>query len=128
MQAEGTRDIRHGNELDYMNESARVPAALAGKRSDHGQVTLLIGLSQLIVTTDFSIVGVALPSIGKELAVPADLALLGGGGDKPRARGLPDTQWTRIRHVRAAALHRVGRRAVCRSVPVLRARARASAG
>jgi len=40
---------------------------------EHGQVTLLIGLSQLIVTTDFSIVGVALPSIGRELAVAADL-------------------------------------------------------
>ena len=40
---------------------------------EHGQVTLLIGVSQLIVTTDFSIVGVALPSIGRELAVAADL-------------------------------------------------------
>src|SRR5258705_12683678 len=40
---------------------------------EHGQVTLLIGLSQLIVTTDFSIVGVALPSIGRELSVASHL-------------------------------------------------------
>jgi len=68
-----SRDIRCGEDLNYMNESARVPAALPVKRSEHWQVTMLIGLSQLIVTTDFSIVGVALPSIGRDLAVAADL-------------------------------------------------------
>jgi MFS family permease len=73
VETEGARDIRYGEELKYMNESARVPAALPVKRSEHWHVTLLIGLSQLIVTTDFSIVGVALPSIGRDLAVAADL-------------------------------------------------------
>ena len=73
METAGARDIRYGEEFKYMNDSARAPAALPRKRSEHWQVTLLIGLSQLIVTTDFSIVGVALPSIGRELAVAADL-------------------------------------------------------
>jgi len=38
-------------------------------------VILLVGLTQLIVTTDFSIVAVALPSIGRQLHIrPASLS------------------------------------------------------
>lgn len=39
----------------------------------YGAITLLMGLSQLILTTDFSIVSVALPSIGHDLKVPPPL-------------------------------------------------------
>lgn len=38
-----------------------------------GAITFLMGLSQLILTTDFSIVSVALPSIGHDLKVPPPL-------------------------------------------------------
>lgn len=37
---------------------------------DHRLVILLVGLTQLIVTTDFSIIAVALPSIGRGLHIP----------------------------------------------------------
>ena len=37
---------------------------------DYRLVILLVGLTQLIVTTDFSIVSVALPSIGRRLHIP----------------------------------------------------------
>jgi MFS transporter, DHA2 family, methylenomycin A resistance protein len=60
---------------------------MARDGADYRLVILLIGLTQLIVTIDFSIVSLALPSIGKQLAVsPAALswvisagALAGGG-------------------------------------------------
>jgi DHA2 family methylenomycin A resistance protein-like MFS transporter len=57
------------------------------KGPDYRLVIFLVGLTQLIVTTDFSIVAVALPSIGRQLRVPPSLlswvisaaALTGGG-------------------------------------------------
>ena len=60
---------------------------MAAERSDVGLVIFLVGLTQLIVTTDFSIVSVALPSIGAHLHIPpaslswviSAAALTGGG-------------------------------------------------
>lgn len=60
---------------------------MAGSRPDWRLVVFLVGLTQLVITTDFSIVAVALPSIGRQLALqPAALswvlsaaALTGGG-------------------------------------------------
>src|SRR5438874_5894843 len=57
------------------------------KGPDYRLVIFLVGLTQLIVTTDFSIVAVALPSIGRQLQIPPALlswvisaaALTGGG-------------------------------------------------
>jgi MFS family permease len=54
---------------------------------DYRLVIFLVGLTQLIVTTDFSIVAVALPSIGRQLQIPpaslswviSAAALTGGG-------------------------------------------------
>lgn len=49
--------------------------AIAGDTSParYGAITFLMGLSQLILTTDFSIISVALPSIGHDLKVPPPL-------------------------------------------------------
>ena len=60
---------------------------MARDRADYRLVILLIGLTQLIGTIDFSIVSMALPSIGRQLQIPpASLswvisagALAGGG-------------------------------------------------
>ena len=54
---------------------------------DYRLVIFLVGLTQLIITTDFSIVAVALPSIGRQLHIPpaslswviSAAALTGGG-------------------------------------------------
>ena len=60
---------------------------MSGDRPDYRLVVFLVGLTQLIITTDFSIVAVALPSIGARLHVPPtslswviSAAALSGGG------------------------------------------------
>ncbi len=60
---------------------------MAREGHDYRLVIFLVGLTQLIVTTDFSIVAVALPSIGRQLRIPpaslswviSAAALTGGG-------------------------------------------------
>jgi MFS transporter, DHA2 family, methylenomycin A resistance protein len=60
---------------------------MAREGPDYRLVIFLVGLTQLIVTTDFSIVAVALPSIGEKLHIPpaylswviSAAALTGGG-------------------------------------------------
>ncbi len=60
---------------------------MAREGPDYRLVIFLVGLTQLIVTTDFSIIAVALPSIGRQLHVPPEMlswvisaaALTGGG-------------------------------------------------
>ena len=60
---------------------------MAREGHDYRLVIFLVGLTQLIVTTDFSIVAVALPSIGRQLRIPPEslswiisaAALTGGG-------------------------------------------------
>jgi EmrB/QacA subfamily drug resistance transporter len=60
---------------------------MSGSRPDHRLVVFLVGLTQLIITTDFSIVAVALPSVGANLHIPPaslswviSAAALSGGG------------------------------------------------
>ncbi len=40
--------------------------------ADYGRIIFLIALTQLIITSDFLIISVALPSIGRDFAAPAD--------------------------------------------------------
>lgn len=60
---------------------------MPGARLDYRWVVFLVGLTQLVITTDFSIVAVALPSIGAQLHIPPaslswviSAAALSGGG------------------------------------------------
>lgn len=60
---------------------------MSGAKPDHRLVVFLVGLTQLIITTDFSIVAVALPSVGAQLHIPPaslswviSAAALSGGG------------------------------------------------
>jgi DHA2 family methylenomycin A resistance protein-like MFS transporter len=52
---------------------AALSSALPGVRSRLALITLLMGLSQLVITSDFSLVSVALPTMGRDLAVSPSL-------------------------------------------------------
>ncbi len=53
-----------------MLKTVREACFLSRDVADYRPLILLVGLVQLIVTTDFSIVSVALPSIGRDLQIP----------------------------------------------------------